>query len=213
LNSLDTPPAVNLPISAVSSVHYEYNTATLSLTNSVAGDILAGACWGSSSGETITVSGGGVHTWNYFPGYTGTNAGFANTQRLFWGVITSTGSQTLTWSGLVGNQECVAQEFTAGANAVWAADGTGGTLSSPSSYINWASLTPTNNNELYFGYSVVASATGGTYTIPGYTFYKTTNRGFYFVYSTTISRPSGSPGAWTSVNGSDTVAGLIWAHN
>jgi hypothetical protein len=212
LNSLDTPPAVNLPISAVGSVHYEYNTATLSLSNSANGDILAGACWGSSSGETITVSGGGVTNWNYFPAYSGSNAGFANTQRLFWGVITSTGSQTLTWSGLSGNQECVAQEFTAGAMAAWAADGTGGTYSSPGIYIYWANLTPTNNNELYFGFSVLNSTGGGTYST-GYTYYKTTTKGYYFVYNTNISRPSGTPVAYGNSNGSDTVAGLIWAHN
>jgi hypothetical protein len=212
LNSLDTPPAVNLPISTVGSVHYEYNTATLSLTNSTIGDILAGACWGSSNGETITVSGGGVNTWNYFPSYSGGDAGFAATQRLFWGVITSTGSQTLTWSGLVGTQECVAEEFTAGTGAVWAADGTGGNAFSPSIEIIWPNLTPSNSNELYFGFSIINSAGQGTYN-PVYTYYKTTNTGYYFVYSTKIPSPSGTPAAWASTNGSGTIGGLIWAHN
>jgi hypothetical protein len=209
LQSLDAPPTVNLPISVVGPESYEEDS-TLSLTNNAAGDILAGVCWGSSSNETITVSGGGVNTWNYLPAYTGIDSGFTNTQRLFWGVISSTGSQTLTQSGATGTQECIVQEFTAGTAVNWVADGIGGTSSSTGTTVNFPSLTPFGTRELYVGFAIVNGA-GTVGSTNGFSYYITT-LGNIFVYSTNAPSPS-APATTQNANGSDTAAFLIRAYH
>jgi hypothetical protein len=124
-------------------------------------------------GQAIqTLSGGGVTTWNhiglYDPGGTGVD--------LWWGVITTAGSSTLsaTYASAPGGAGLVAREFSK-SSGTWTTDGSEGTGEPAASSFTFPSLTPTAAGELYWsiGVSSEGLSSGGTtgysYTTSGST--------------------------------------------
>ena len=110
------------------------------------------------------VAGGGVSTWNKVLSYASRDG--LHGQALWWGVVTSTGSKTLTASfnsaATKGNSASATsldvQEFRSsrGAATVWSIDGsgkvdTGVATKSPT----YPTLTPSSGTDAYFGYLAV----------------------------------------------------------
>lgn len=131
--------------------------------------------WGNVASSTIhftTLSGGGVTTWNHV---NGPNVIGTNSWDMWWGVVTSSGSSTITASAsaaLTGlTTTLAAQEFTANSTAAtWALDGTV-TLSnnSSSTTVTCPTKTPASGTELYIATGEPFSGTVQTGQTAGYT--------------------------------------------
>ena len=101
---------------------------------------------------------GGVSTWNRV-GFTAAN-GSANRVEMWFGTITSTGSNVVTANFTnplsAGTAEIDVQEFTAvGANAgtTWGVDAAGSATNTASSSLTHASLAPAASGELYYAFA------------------------------------------------------------
>lgn len=192
-------------ISAVGSM-VSHNNQPCALTEAVPvsptaiGDVLAVATETKYTGQTPFVvtglSGGGVTVWNKADGYASIDA--AHGTELWWGVITATGSQTLTVSynpnsATRGDSTSATsvdvQQFhsTTGAATAWSVDATG-RVDPNTNGTNppYPTLTPTaGNTDCYWGYlaitgSVSAGSTSGCV-------YQTDIRGNQTVYNTAVS--------------------------
>jgi hypothetical protein len=132
------------------------------------------------------VAGGGVTNWTKVTSNVGA-AGMGNDE-MWRGVVTTTGSSTITISSYsgAGVDEITAQEYTMGGTGggTWAID-TSGTNTGTSTTINYPSLTPANSSELYAGYAWSANTPTPSGT-SGYT-YTATNSGKYTVRNTSVT--------------------------
>jgi hypothetical protein len=129
---------------------------SISISPTAIGDILV--VWGGP-GHNFTLSGGGVTIWNH-----GATNGSGYPQDLWWGVITSTGAQTITTSQ---SQTCIVQQFHSTGGSNWLQDGAGAghyTASPAGTTGNYPSLNATNTNELYvvMGYMTGGNPTGSS---------------------------------------------------
>lgn len=166
----------------------------------------------STNNVSITgISGGGVTNWTKITSNVG---GAAGNNEMWRGVVTGTGSGTITvtYSGAAGANEITAQEFTMGSSGgTWAVDTSGATTGS-STTINYPSLTPTASSELYAGYAWGANTMSAGST-SGFT-YRTTNSSKYTAANTSVTGGSAvQPTASQSVSGNyNSIAALIQAY-
>jgi hypothetical protein len=157
-----------------------------------------------------SLSGGGCTGWTQLgTTFTDTNGSGASSHQWWIGKVTATGAATatVTYSGTVTTLyiELNAQEFTAGAGAVWAADGTGAGYNSATSSatIPYPTLVPAGTGELYVGYAYINSASGNGGSTTGYTYQTLGTSGDQFIYNTSIgasTSPTGAATATTYVN-------------
>jgi hypothetical protein len=190
--------------------------ATLAVTNTNLGDIRAVGFVASSATATLTLSGGGVGTWDFFgAGFSPTNvAGY--TMRLAWGVITATGAQTITAATTAGTiEEVVSGAFTPPAGTV-AQDGAQGTATGTTTTAAYQSLTPSTASDLFWAYSIYPSA-GAAGSTTGFTYFLTAASDIA-VYSLAAPNPSAptnpcNSGGWGSMDGLLEVSagGVVYA--
>ena len=158
-------------------------------------------------------TGGGVTTWNEMA--TGSGGGIIiNT---YWGVVTSTGSSTLTitMSGSPNFMFVSYQQFHSSVSNNWAQDGVGGNNAGSASSGNYPSQSPVGSDELYVGNAWIGAGSG---TIGGSTagfVYTNFGNGAFnaaqFVYALGATTPNAYSPAWTQ-SPSDiyaTLAGLL----
>ncbi len=165
---------------------------TLSVDPTGAGDLLALAISGPPTSFTVSsISGGGVSAWTKAVGFA-TSVGAD--EEIWFGKVATTGTSTITvtWSSSVASQdpEYAAQEFTSslGSTTVWGVDQTGTrNNTSSSTTTTYPSLSPSGSGELYFGYMLDATATGGSTS--GFT-YANTAQGNQVTYNPGASSPS-----------------------
>lgn len=145
------------------------DSSALTMSNQGTGDLLMVEVLNYSN-NTVQCTGltGGGATWTAvgspFNGVSNTWSA-----SLFSGVVTATGAATTTptWSGAApGGYEINGHEFISSAGS-WTADTTG-TIDSAGGTANWASLTPAQNGELYFGFAGSSSSVAGS--TPGYVY-------------------------------------------
>ena len=178
--------------------------ATQAVTNTNLNDIRVVGFFCNSTTATLTLSGGGVTTWNYFgAGFHPTNpAGFM--MRLGWGVITATGSQTLTCATTAGTiEEKVTGAFTPPAGTV-SQDGTQTTNTGTTTTTTYGSVVPSTATDLYWGYSIYG-ASGAAGSTTGFVF-ALTGTSNVDVYSLAAPNPSAptnpaNAGGWASMAG------------
>lgn len=173
--------------------------ATQAVTNTTAGDVRV--VWTGSSSATPVVSGGGVTTWNQTVVYTGTNT--AADLLIAWGIITSTGSQTLSMTHTP--FETSSQEFAPpGATPTLDVSGhlSGSTTGAA---VAGVSLTGTAG-DLWCGYNVNVNSCGAGNTT-GVT-YKTTSTSNQLGWD--LNSPSGAfAPTWGPTGAWDTLALML----
>jgi Protein of unknown function (DUF4038)/Putative Ig domain len=128
--------------------------------------------------------------------------------RVFIGTVTANSAATVTvsWSGTAPACAVGWQEFssTNGAASVTLDPGKIAVLDNSSGTVNWPSLTPTNNGELYFGYTgCYAIANGAT---SGYV-YQDDGNGQAMAYNLNCS--AGTPTAPVWGTGTTAIAGIV----
>ena len=141
------------------------------------GDLLVAVDEQNDNTLTATsVSGGGVTTWTRAIQYVGVME--PREYEIWYGVVTSTGSSTITFhlsgsnTGFVAEYE--AQEFTAGlgSGTTWSFDTANHQENAASTTVTYPSLTPAGAGELYYGFADMPSTPTGTGTA-GFTFFTT----------------------------------------
>ena len=156
-------------------------------------------------------SGGGGTTWNILAGGTGSSGELVE---IYWGVITSTGSSSLTFT-MTGNPNynfVAYRQFNG--PGTWLADGSGAATDGSAARGNYASQTPTGANELYvatawlgLGSGTIGGSTGGYVYKNGWGPFNVST----FVYFLNASNPTAYSPAWVQ-SPSDiftTCAGLL----
>lgn len=148
------------------------SVALANVNSQAVGDVIVVTGQVGSTGTHISsLSHSGVTTWTKATSAT-TTTPFASTVEIWWGVVTSVATATLTVTlsnATGGDCEYAAQVFTPPSGTV-STDVTG-TNTDGTSTVNFPTLAPTNSNELYVAYAFVAgvgvagSTTGYTYTI------------------------------------------------
>jgi trimeric autotransporter adhesin len=160
-----------------------------SLTDSPSnkGNLLVFYSHTSGSATISSISGGGVGSWTKVTAYTG--GGTPGNIEMWRGVVTTTGSGTIsvTYSGTIGTNEIVAEEFTMGSSSgTWAIDTSGSdTTTSSVTTVNYPSLTAQNSSELYTGYAF-GGGTMSTGSTSGFT-YIATGASKYLAYDTNVT--------------------------
>lgn len=177
-------------ISTVGSTVVSSSTS-ISVDPTAIGDILiVAAC----AGTGITISGGGVTTWNTLVTEDGANKALY----IWMGVITTAGSATITLSALSFNNFC--QQFHRSSGS-WTEDSSGGPTTGSSGVETLPSLTPSHAQELYVGFMCsqyfgfgAGSTSGYTYNVPSSSY-----DGFCFnqACSSSAQAPSFSSGVST----------------
>ncbi len=127
---------------------------------------------------TAAPTGGGVTTWTKL---TPTASSAGPFSEIWWGVITATGSSTVSSGGT--NSQLSYQQFHSSVAGTWAADGAGAAASGTASSGTWPSLTP-GSNELYVGAGNFYAAPSGSTAGFTYSFWSSE---FGFVYSLNAS--------------------------
>lgn len=189
-----------MSISAVGSIATSSGVATLAVNPTNVGDILILTYGISSTGATVSsVSGGGVTTWNSYQSEKNTSQGTA----FWWGVVTATGSSTITIVNSSATYSLVALgalQFTSSIAGTWSTDGAGSNNSGIASSGNYPSLTPAGANELYvaMGFMDAGSPTGST---AGFTYINgigatDSESVMTFVYNVSASNPTAQRPAW-----------------
>jgi hypothetical protein len=192
------------PISVVGSLVTHTNntsasTESITLVPAAVGNLICLAIetkWvtlGTDDFYVSSMSGGGVSTWNQRLQLK--SADNVHAVELWWGVVTATGSSTLTVtytahaSGGTGASSIDAQEFSySNAGTIWIMDVTG--TSDPNTNVTtmpWPTLAPKMGlgNEAYFGYMAVTGSVTAT-GLTGFTF-TTDARGNPCAVSATVS--------------------------
>jgi hypothetical protein len=171
--------------SAITSVGGLYSNegigyTTLPVSPSATGNVLAGTVLGSptSFGDVLTMSGGGVTTWNITQ-----LAGQQSTDLyVFWGIITSTGASTITFTWTPGTYVAATiykyncREFnTTATGGAWSLS-TSGSYESTASTATFPTLSGTG---VYFGWGYVESADAGGGSTTGFIYDLTQSQDFY----------------------------------
>jgi hypothetical protein len=174
--------------------------STLAVTNTTVGDVRV--VWaGSSSGAPIA-SAGGVTTWHTAEAFTGTETG--SHMYIAWGLVTSTGSQTVSMTN--SPFETLSQQFVPPTGTV-ALDVAGTASGTTSAVVAGAALSPAAAGELWLGYGVaVGSTNAGNTTGVVYTETPTEN-----CIGWNLSAPgtAGYAPNWTQSGHWDTIAALL----
>jgi parallel beta-helix repeat protein len=168
------------------------NITTINVAPTGPGDLLILSA-GFQNNQTITnISGGGVTSWQPITsGHSGT--GSLKSVEMWRGVVTSTGSSTitLTFSGSAGSTDIAVDEYTMNsAYGTWSVDTSAAQFNSSSTTVTYPSLLPQSNNELYSGYGFLGGAPGLPASCTGTFTCRTTTSGM-LAYSTTST--SGVP--------------------
>lgn len=201
-----------MTITAVGSLfHYETGGVfELPVSPTAVGDILVtGISILATAGTPVVypvsgVSGGGVTTWYSLADTVNT----INTQTadLWWGVITATGSSTITYTvpSALTNYGACAQQFHSSVGTTWSFDGANYDTPLATSG-NYPPLTPTGSGELYvalggLGIPPIGGATAG------FTYYNSVGPGpseqrTSFVFLAGASTPTVYSPAWTVTTG------------
>lgn|ERR1035437_7050642 len=216
-----------MALTAVGSLVTNFGAAlsTLAVSPTSRGDCLVLAIQNtvcSAHTPYTSVSGGGVPAtgqpggWANLVYVCSTVAPYSNVE-LWFGTIATTGSSTITAtaSSHGGSIGLSAQQFSAGAPATWAGDGSGATLvtSSAATSGNYPSVSPVGSGELYLA---TAEDTGDSFggSSSGFVYNATAIFVGYgqFVYNLAASTPTAYTPPWTSGSGLFTgVSGLIVA--
>ncbi len=181
---------------------------TLSVSPANLGDLMTFFIFASKSNTINSVSGGGVTAWSKIVG--------ANSEEMWRGIVTSTGSSTITVSLSTPSgptDELAAQEWTTGStNGSWVVDSSGTISNSSSTTVTYPSLTPQSTKDLYMGYAIgtstmsAGSTSGFSYLTGG----ASSNMGAYNTTVSTTTQPTASQsGSGTSI----AAAALIAAYS
>jgi len=183
--------------------------STLAVTPVAIGDLmmlLIGSAIGA--GGTITVSGGGVTTWNALPSSETTGGDYY--LYAYWGVVTATGSQTITVT--YPNE---ADDYTVLIADSWASPGaTGyavtqsGETAANSATVLLPSLTSGPNGGLYW--SVNGNVAGTTPSIPGFTVVDG-DGGLGLVYDASLAANTNYAPSFSQTSGEYLSIGAIFA--
>ena len=159
-----------------------------------------------SVSHILSVSGGGVTTWDEL---TPSSTTGENYTRMWWGVITTTGSSTITPTyddtAYLSYVAYAAQQFTSSVPGTWTADSVYGvaddfTTLGPSTG-NYPSVIPTGSHELYVGAGIfllgtdAGATTGFTYTAFGSGSYAEA------VWNENVSNPTAQAPNWSAPSG------------
>ena len=151
-------------------------TTSLTVNPAAVGDLfLVEVVVGSAAGTAAcTAISGGHCTWTQL-GTTLTSAGLSATAAVFQGVATATGSAaaTLTISGTALAIEAAGRSFRSSVGS-WTLDVTG-TISTVLPNASWATLTPADLGELYFGYAANTGTGAVAGSTPGFVYSVDTN--------------------------------------
>jgi large repetitive protein len=188
-------------------------TYTLAVSPTAIGHLLflTVACDTATTTVSATsVSGGGVTTWTKVAGHAIFSASNVNLE-LWMGVITATGSQTITvtWSASATGHYLGAQEFSSSlASPVWGVDGGGQILNNASSTaVTYPTRVASATGELYAGFAFVAGTGSTSGATSGYTV-QLDGLGNPFIYNPSVSG-SQSPAAVQSPAGVSTSSGVL----
>jgi hypothetical protein len=171
------------------------------------GDVLWTSTIGSSTTATLTVSGGGVTTWHYLSATISAPTAGAS-MRQAWGIVTSAGTQTVTWAATAGSLfEINLADFIPPASTVVSQDG--GQVSTSGTTTPWPtnSVTPAQAGDLFMEYDVAAT-TANSGSTAGFV-YSSTNGANQFVYH--LNAPIPSAPSVTGSGGGDRYAFLLQA--
>ena len=206
--------------SLVGSFVSDPNASPVAITNTAVGDLRMVTTVVTGTNQSIAVSGGGVTTWHALPSYNGTYecTGACYTLQLFWGVIASTGSQSLSVTNSGTFVETSSAEFTAGPGYTYSLQPSGGTgsYSDTTSTVDFPSLVPSGSDELYFGYATVNGCVSSPGPTLGFHYYFTDDCDA-IAWSGSAPNPSAPTatqhvaGSNQSSYGSDAVAALLVA--
>lgn len=209
-----TPVASTTTTTSVSST----GTGSIAWTASptAIGDVLVLAIGGSGGAAISSITGGGVTTWQpLVQNAPGSSAG--RNAEIWWGTVTATGAAAITINvaGTGNTYAMRLQQFHAGTNYVWSADGVGAVANSATAAASglYPSVTPTGSlKELYVALGNFAGGSPGGSTT-GFTYdngFGSTTRSF--VYATGAAHGVAQVAAWTQTSGAyDVVAGLLSA--
>lgn len=185
---------------------------TLALTPTTLGNIevvAVGNQYGLFS-SSVSLSGGGVTSWQQLEFYGDATA--SGNSVLFWGVITATGSQTLTITSSGGYVSAIAQEFSV--TKPVSNDTTNGATSTGTSG-NYPPVTPSGAGELYlgtlFGDQTLGGASAGFTYIAGATdpFAGSIQQLVYAIGPTGSTSPAWTSGTTVYVPGRFLAAGFL----
>lgn len=148
---------------------------TLAIATVNVGDLVVVGTWvGSATVHISSLSGGGVTTWTHLLGPS-VLSGFAQSMDLWWGVVTSTGSQTITFTGSAAltGLTCgyAARQFTIGGlGSTWTIDGTqtGTKTNVSAALMTFPTLTPGGAGRLYVGSGIHGGFGAGYPLTSGY---------------------------------------------
>ncbi|HSW80705.1 MAG TPA: hypothetical protein VLG47_08050, partial [Candidatus Saccharimonadales bacterium] len=193
-----------------------FNNLTLTGPNpTTVGDLMVVST--SMAGGTVTgISGGGVTTWIRAAINTGAS-GTTKRSEIWFGTVTATGASNIVITGETGNNEIVANEFTAigvSSSTTYGVD-VNSTNNGSSATATFPNLTAQSTGELYYGYGHLNSnySTGST---SGFTYYSTTQTSFNDVvtYNPTLNgATSYQPTATQASNTTfDTTAAIFTAY-
>ncbi|HSX37021.1 MAG TPA: hypothetical protein VLG13_02805, partial [Patescibacteria group bacterium] len=189
---------------------------TLSTSPTNVGDLMVLFNNPQGKGLISSVSGGGVSTWTKV--LSNDNGGGGNTSAVdMWrGVVTSTGSSTITvtFSPGPGNpNELAASEFTMGsATGSWVVDSSDTVVTSASlTNVDYPSLTPQGTKDLYVGYAS-AQNTMSAGTTSGYS-WVSTSLGHYITYNTSINTTTQPSASQSPAGKSISIGALIAAYS
>jgi hypothetical protein len=150
--------------------HVSDSITTIAVTPVRVGDLMLFGAWlrGDSADSISSVSGGGCTGWTKIDGWQAKT--FANRMELWYGIVTTTGSQTITVTYTPANftsySEFIAEEISSpyGASAIWTVVASGSTDSASTTSVTLPSLrSGPSGLQGYVGYW-----SQGNYTIPGW---------------------------------------------
>jgi hypothetical protein len=189
---------------------------TLSTSPTNIGDLMILFSNPQGKGLITSVSGGGVSVWSKVISDDSGGGGNTSAVDMWRGVVTSTGSSTITvtFSPGPGNpNELAATEFTMGsATGSWVVDSSSTSVNSASTTnVDYPSLTPQGTKDLYVGYAS-AQNTMSAGSTSGYS-WVSTSLGHYITYNTTVNTTTQPSANQSPAGKSITVGALIAAYS
>ena len=193
-----------MPFNAIGSAIIGANIITVTPTIGDITVVSVNNTWNPSTGHVWGISGGGVTTWHLFQN-TAAEYQISSTEAfgtaIFWGVVTSSGSSSITNNGGDYNG-ClfIWQEFSSTYPVV--EDNRGGSFATSSGYGssgNYASIVPGSIGELFLGsFNDPSGTTVNTPTYAGFVY--DSNASTQFVYSLSVSEPNSYSPPWSIVS-------------
>jgi len=189
---------------------------TLSTSPTNIGDLMVLFSNPQGKGLITSVSGGGVSAWSKVISDDSGGGGNTSAVDMWRGVVTSTGSSTITVTfnpGPGNPNELAATEFTMGsATGSWVVDSSSTSVNSASTTnVDYPSLTPQGTKDLYVGYAA-AQNTMSAGSTSGYS-WVSTSLGHYITYNTTVNTTTQPSANQSPAGKSITVGALIAAYS